>query len=88
MDPTRYASGTGEICRCESTGLGQVLTALILNSFPLPAYTLSLGVSSVAIVCINDFSTHFFVEREFWLSSIKVVVLFDLVTLRLLLALR
>jgi amino acid transporter len=41
----------------------------------------------VAIVCINYFGIRFFGEFEFWLSSIKVVVLVGLILLSLILAL-
>jgi yeast amino acid transporter len=46
-----------------------------------------IAVFWVAIVCINYFGIRFFGEFEFWLSSIKLVVLVGLILLSLILAL-
>ena len=46
-----------------------------------------IAIFWVAIVCINYFGIKFFGEFEFWLSSIKVVVLVGLIILSLILAL-
>lgn len=45
-----------------------------------------IAVFLVAIVCINYFGVRFFGEFEFWLSSIKVVVILGLILLSLILA--
>ena len=46
-----------------------------------------IAVFLVLIVCINYFGVRFFGELEFWLSSIKVVVIVALIILSLVLAL-
>ncbi|KAF7858563.1 hypothetical protein EAF04_009163 [Stromatinia cepivora] len=45
-----------------------------------------IAIFLVAIVCINYFGVKFFGEFEFWLSSIKVVVILGLILLSLVLA--
>lgn len=46
-----------------------------------------IAVFLVVIVCINYFGVRFFGEFEFWLSSIKVLVIVGLIILSLCLAL-
>ena len=46
-----------------------------------------IAVFLVVIVCINYFGVRFFGELEFWLSSIKVIVIVALIILSLVLAL-
>ena len=46
-----------------------------------------ITVFLVLIVCINYFGIRFFGEFEFWLSSIKVIVIVGLIILSLVLAL-
>lgn len=46
-----------------------------------------ITVFFVVIVCINYFGVKFFGEFEFWLSSLKVVVIVALILLSLILAL-
>jgi yeast amino acid transporter len=46
-----------------------------------------IAVFWVAIVCINYFGVKFFGEFEFWLSSIKVVIIVGVIFLSLILAL-
>lgn len=45
-----------------------------------------IAIFLVAIICINYFGVKFFGEFEFWLSSIKVVVILGLIILSLVLA--
>lgn len=45
-----------------------------------------IAIFLVAIICINYFGVKFFGEFEFWLSSIKVVVILCLIILSLVLA--
>ena len=45
-----------------------------------------IAVFLVVIVCINYFGVRFFGELEFWLSSIKVIVIVALIILSLVLA--
>ena len=46
-----------------------------------------IAVFLVVIVCINYFGVRFFGEIEFWLSSIKIIVIVALIILSLVLAL-
>lgn len=46
-----------------------------------------ITVFFVVIVCINYFGVKFFGEFEFWLSSLKVIVIVALILLSLILAL-
>lgn len=46
-----------------------------------------IAIFLVAILCINYFGVKFFGEFEFWLSSIKIVVMIGLILLSLILAL-
>ncbi|KAI9730480.1 MAG: hypothetical protein M1818_008175 [Claussenomyces sp. TS43310] len=46
-----------------------------------------IAIALVAIVCINYFGVKFFGEIEFWMSSVKVLVILGLIILSLVLAL-
>lgn len=69
----------------------QLTAAALVIQFWCPRERVNPGVFIaiflVAIVCINYFGIKFFGEFEFWLSSIKVVVIIGLIILSLVLAL-